>query len=162
MLVGESPPFTPEDSGEELRYIYNSKHVAGSQILLSNLSYAFLGRKVMSAADEKLDILMQLRDKGVFLVDATYEPINTIKDRRTRHNKIRSDYPELRRRIQLLPLEKRIDLILIHRNVIVAIGEVLRADFECDNCRIHDIAFPRCNHDPRFRDRIRELTDDWS
>ena len=91
--------------------------------------------------------------EGVFLLDATYEPINQIKDKKIRQSKIISAYPQLKKKINDLPMEVEAKILLIHRNVIEAIGGVLREDFA--NYKIYDVTFPRYHNDEQFRSRIK-------
>ncbi len=91
--------------------------------------------------------------EGVFLLDATYEPINQIKDKEMRQSKIIDAYPQLKKKINDLPMRGGAKILLIHRNVIEAIGGALREDFA--NYRIYDIAFPRYHNDEQFKSRIR-------
>jgi len=87
LLIGESPPFTP--SQEDLRYVYNYKSRSGMQILLSTVSYSFLNKKFYSETDNREEYLKELMREGVFLLDATYEPINQIADKEMRRSKLR-------------------------------------------------------------------------
>lgn len=155
LLVGESPPFTPPH--EDLRYFYNYKSRSGKQILLSTVSYAFLDKKFYSKRDNREEYLKELMREGVFLLDATYEPINHIKDKKMRQSKIISAYPQLKENINDLPMREGAKILLIHRNVIEAIGEILREDF--GNYKFYDIAFPRYNNDEQFKSRIRRAID---
>ncbi len=91
--------------------------------------------------------------EGVFLLDATYEPINQIKDKEMRRSKIISAYPQLKKNINDLPMGAGAKILLIHRNVIEAIGGTLREDFP--NYKIYDVAFPRYYNDEEFKSRIR-------
>ena len=150
LLVGESPPFTP--SHEDLRYFYNYKSRSGRQILLSTVSYSFLDRKFYSKRDNREEYLQELMRQGVFLLDATYEPINQIKDKKLRQSKIISTYPQLKKNINDLPMGVEAKILLIHRNVIEAIGGKLKEDF--GNYKVYDIAFPRYHNDEQFKSRI--------
>jgi hypothetical protein len=151
LLIGESPPFTPPQ--EDLRYFYNYKSRSGMQILLSNVSYSFLNRKFYSKRNNREEYLEDLIREGVFLLDATYEPINQIKDKKMRRSKIVDAYPQLKKNIDDLPMREDAKMFLIHRNVIEAIGGALREDFV--NYKIYDIAFPRYHNDEEFKSRIR-------
>jgi hypothetical protein len=86
LLVGESPPCTP--SHEDLRYFYNYKSRSGGQILLSSVSYSFLNKKFYNQKDNREEYLEELMREGVFLLDATYEPINQIKEKKMRQSKV--------------------------------------------------------------------------
>ena len=99
-----------------------------------------------------------LKRDWVFLLDATYEPINQIKDKKVRLNKIISAYPQLKRTINDLPITDAANIFLIHSNVIEAIGGSLRKDFP--NYKIYDIAFPRYHNDEQFKSRIRGAIED--
>jgi len=156
LLTGESPPYTPPD--EELKYFYNYRNNRGGQILLSSVSYSYLGQKFYVGRDHKEDFLKRLMQKGVFVVDATYEPVNHIENKKLRRSKIINAYPQLRRDIRKLPFEKDAKILLIHGNVIKAVGQRLREDFKSH--RFYDIGFPSYYNDQRFKRRIEEATND--
>ena len=156
LLIGESPPFTP--SHEDLRYFYNYKSTSGRQILLSNVSYSFLDKKFYSKRDNREEYLKELMRAGVFLLDATYEPINQIKDKKLRRSEIISAYPQLKKNINDLPMGVEAKILLIHRNVIETIGGALREDFA--NYKIYDIAFPRYHNDEQFKSKIKMAVED--
>jgi len=89
--------------------------------------------------------------KGIFLLDAIYEPINQIKDKKLRRSRIIDVYPQLKKNINALPLEDKAKILLIHKNVIEAIGERLREDFRKYGYKFYDIGFPRFYNDEEFR-----------
>jgi hypothetical protein len=89
LLIGESPPCTPPNEG--LRYFYNYRNNTGRQILLSSVSYSFLNKKFYSKRDNKEEYLKELMRQRIFLLDATYEPINQIKDRKRREIQIKNE-----------------------------------------------------------------------
>jgi hypothetical protein len=153
LLIGESPPFTPP--GKPLKYFYNYKNTAGGQMLLSTVCFAFLGQKFYVGRDDKRDFLKRLREKGAFLLDAVYEPINQIMDEKIRQAKIGIGYFQLKKSIETLPLITRASILLIHGNVIKAIGKRVRDDFGSLEYEVHDIGFPRYYNDERFVKRIR-------
>lgn len=155
LLIGESPPFTPPD--EKLKYFYNYENSKGGQILLSSVSYAFRDKKFYQERDDKEDYLKILQKSQIFLLDATYEPINEIKNKRLRRSKISKAYPQLKKNISALPLQKNAKILLIHNNVTEAIGQKIREDF---NYKIYDIGFSRYYNDERFKDRIQRAISD--
>ena len=155
LLIGESPPYTPPDG--KLKYFYNYKNASGGQILLSSISYAFMGIKFYIRKDDKRDFLQNLMGKGIFLLDASYEPINKIKDKKLRFAKIEKAYPQLKRNIDNLRLRNDAKILLIHRNVTKSIGDKLRADF---NQEIYDIGFPSYYNDENFKVKIRKAIRD--
>ena len=152
MLIGESPPFTPP--GEQLKYFYNCGNTGGGQILLSSVSYSFLGIKFSNKDGDKKRLLNMLTKKGVFLLDATYEPINKIKDQKYRLKKIQDSYPQLTKNINKLLLTKRAKILLLHGNVIRAIGSELRRDFNDTSWNFYDIGFPSYYYDEKFRKKV--------
>jgi len=95
--------------------------------------------------------------QGVFLFDATYEPINQIKDKKIRRCKIISAYPQLKKNINDLPMREGAKILLIHGNVIEAIGGTLREDF--GNYKFYDIGFPRYYNDEEFKSRIKRVVE---
>lgn len=153
LLIGESPPFTPP--GEQLKYFYNYKNTGGSQILLSTVCYAFLGRKFYRKNGDKKRLLNMLKKKGAFLLDATYEPINKTKDPKIRQKKIQDAFPALKGRIRKLSLTKSAKILLLHGNVIRAIGNQLREDFKDTSWDIYDIGFPSYYYDEKFRKKVK-------
>jgi len=127
------------------------------QILLSSVSYSFLDKKFYSKRDNREAYLEDLMRHGVFLLDATYEPINQIKDKKVRQSRILGAYPQLKTNINDLPMKEGAKILLIHRNVIETIGGALREDFA--NYKIYDIAFPRYHNDEQFKSRIRRAVE---
>jgi hypothetical protein len=156
LLIGESPPYTPPD--EELKYFYNYENSKNGQILLSSVSYSVLGQKFYVDRDDKKDFLNRLMKQNLFLLDATYEPINHIKNKKLRRFKITNVYPQLKRDINKVPLKKEARILLIHGNVIKTIGRTIREDFKSH--RFYDIGFPRYYNDERFKERIQEAIDE--
>ncbi len=160
LLIGESPPFRPPN--ERLRYFYNLESASGGQILLSSVSYSFFRQKFYVGRDDKENFLQRLSKEGVFLVDAVYEPINQIKDQRMRRSKIEEYYPQIKRNIVGLPLKNSTKILLIHRNVIKAIGQRLRDDFQGQGYIFYDIGFPSYYNDEKFRAKIKRAINDFS
>lgn len=150
LLIGESPPYTAPD--EDLKYFYNYRNSSNGQILLSSVSYSFLNQKFYVARDDKKDFLERLMGKGLFLLDATYEPINHIKNKKLRCSKIIDEYSYLKRNVRKLPLKKDAKILLIHGNVIKAIGRTIREDFKSH--RFYDIGFPSYYNDENFKLKI--------
>lgn len=158
LLIGESPPFTLPN--EELKYFYNYKNTRGGQMLVSSVSYSFLGQKFYVDRDGKEDFLRRLQSEGVFLLDAVYDPINQIKDDELRRSKIKAHYQQLKKNIRTLPLLDNAKMLLIHGNVIEAIGQRLRIDFENGDHRVYDIGFPSYYNDENFREKIKRALND--
>ncbi len=152
LLVGESPPFTPPK--EMLRYFYNYENTNGGQMLLSSVSYSFLNQKFYVNRDDKEDFLRRFSKQGVFLIDAIYEPINQIKDQSVRRSKIEDRYPQLKKNIRGLRLENSAKILLIHGNVIEAIGQKLRDDFHGHGYTFYDVGFPSYYNDENFKAKI--------
>lgn len=155
LLIGESPPFTPP--GKPLKYFYNYRNTTGGQLLLSSVSYAFLGQKFYVHKDDKKDFLNELMAYGIFLLDAVYEPVNRIKDKRVRQAKLKSGYFQLKKNIESLPLIPKAKILLIHANMIESIGERLKRDFRCTGYEISEVGFPRYYNDILFRERIQNV-----
>jgi hypothetical protein len=158
LLIGESPPFTPPN--EELRYFYNYKNTRGGQMLLSSVSYSFLGQEFYVDRDGKEHFLRRLQSKGVFLLDAVYDPINQIKDDELRRSKIEAHYQQLKNNIGKLPLFENAKMLLIHGNVIKAIGKRLRTDFQNDGYAFYDIGFASYYNDENFKKKIKNALND--
>jgi hypothetical protein len=153
LLIGESPPCTPPN--EEPRYFYNCNNSRNGEILLSSVSYAFLNEKFYVGSKDKRQFLEKLTKKGIFLLDATYEPINQIKEQKVRRSEIRGAYPWLKKDVQCLLLEAQAKIFLIHGNVVREIGQRLRGDF--NNFTFYDIGFPRYYNDEKFKERIQAV-----
>jgi hypothetical protein len=156
LLIGESPPFTQRK--EALRYFYNYENTRGGQILLSSVAYTFLNQKFYIRNCNKETFLKLLQNNGIFLLDATYEPINQIKSKNTRLDIIKSAYTQLKEIIGNIPLDKTTKVFLIHNNVIRAIGDNLRRDFRELDYQFYNIGFPRYYNDETFRDKINAAT----
>lgn len=155
LLIGESPPYTPPN--EELRYFYNYKNIKNGQILLSSVCYSFLDRKFYNKINDKKEFLIMLMGKGIFLIDATYEPVNHIKNKKVRLAEIVNSYPQLTKTIKDLHLKQDAKVLLIHKNVIKVIGEKLRQDFKTWRYKFYDIGFPRYYNDDKFKNKIIEV-----
>ena len=125
---------------------------------MSSVSYAFLDKKFYVDSDNKKEFLNLLMENGIFLVDATYEPINKIKDKKLRQSKIERAYPELKKNIIALNLSGNVKILLIHKNVIKAIGGTIRKDFITYKC--YDIGFPSYYNDDNFTAKIRKAIED--
>lgn len=149
LFIGESPPKTQE--GQKLRYFYNYENEKDTNTLLSNISCIFLEKKFFKV-DNKEEFLKELQKKGVFLLDATYEPINK-KSKGERIEKIKKGYLLLKMNIFSLKLNPKLKIFLIHNNVIEAIGNLIRRDFV--DFQIFDVGFPTHYNDERFKSRIK-------
>ena len=156
LLIGESPPYTAPD--EDLKYFYNYISSKNGQILLSSVSYSFLGERFYVSKDNKEDFLNRLMKKGLFLLDATYEPINYIENKKLRCTKIINAYPQLKRDITNVPLKKDAKILLLHGNVIKAVGKKMREDFK--SYRFYDIGVPSYYNDQRFKRKVQQAIND--
>ena len=129
-------------------------------MLLSCVSYSFLGQKFYVSRDGKEDFLRKLQSEGVFLLDAIYDPINQIKDKKVRRSKIQAHYQQLKKNIGTLLLLDNAKMLLIHGNVIKAIGQRLRTDFQKDGYTFYEIGFPSYYNDENFRAKIKRAIKD--
>jgi predicted nucleotidyltransferase len=146
LLIGESPPV------ELSNFLYNQEN-SGNHMLLANLVYSFFNQKLVK---NKKEYLNQLKEFGIFLIDAEGEPINNIKDKKIRRGKIIKNYLALKDDILSLPIYDNTVILLLHSNVCKSIGEKLRQDFPSQ--KIIDIGAPRQHYyDEMFKEKIESV-----
>ena len=103
VIVAESPPA----SG---KYFYKPAGAVGEPL------FAAMMRQLGFAPTTKEDGLREFQQRGWVLVDATYEPVNSL-DRATRDSAISRDYHLLRADLVVLLSDRSIPIILMKANV---------------------------------------------
>ena len=140
VIVAESPPA----SG---KYFYNPAG-ADSEPLFSGMML-----QLGFAATNKESGLREFQRRGWVLVDATYEPVNSL-DRATRDSAISRDYHLLRADLAALLPDRSIPIILIKANVCHLLEPKLKKDgFNVLNrgCAVY---FPSHGRQPEFHQQF--------
>ena len=105
----------------------------------------------------KKDGLIAFAGKGFFLVDATYKPVNKIKNQRQRNEAILSDLPELIQDLKRTIGNRRVKIVLVKANICRLLEEPLKtAGFKVINNGTV-IPFPSHNHQPNFHKNIKKV-----
>ncbi len=100
--------------------------------------------------------LKTFRNTGHFLVDATYNQVNTLKGK-TRNNLILAGYPSLREDLSVLCKDSNPDIILIKANICRLLERKLKSDgFKIKNNGLI-IPFPSTGHQNEFIREMRKL-----
>jgi hypothetical protein len=137
IIIAESPP----NSG---RYFYDPDGSTG-ELLYRELMDAF----GISRGSAKREGLAAFQTQGLLLLDATYEPVNKIKDLRERDAVILRDYPQL---VARLAQFRKTPIVLIKVNVCDLLEAKLIADGFMVLNRGTQIPFPYPGrHLSRFR-----------
>ena len=154
LFIGESPPEGKrgEKNIKKLKYFYNYNLKVNSSPLLKNIYWSII-RKKIPAKQKREPFLHELKEKGVFLIDATYTPINKKSDDIKKF--IEKDYPILKSSIEQLCLDKKAKLFLVGKRVDKCIGEKIKKDFG-DYVKV---GFPICRcqkYDKTFKRKIQK------
>jgi hypothetical protein len=104
LLIGESPPFTEAADMAQVPYFYNARWVCNQRdALLRETAKVILGRHVcIDSEPTKHGVLSELKEKGVFLIDAVEQPFKKGLGRRQRRAAIDDGIPRLLSRIKQL------------------------------------------------------------
>jgi hypothetical protein len=143
IIVAESPPA----SG---LYFYNPEGAVTEPLL------AALMKQLGVSASTKKDGLRELQRRGWFLVDATYEPVNTLSPSK-RDKVISRDYPHLQQDLRKIVGSASTPIVLIKANVCRMLEPRLRADgFNVLN-RSRIVYFPSTGGQTQFHSQFREI-----
>jgi hypothetical protein len=116
VVVAESPP----KSG---LYFYNPDGKTSEPL------FAALMQQLGCRPKTKDEGLREFQQQGWVLVDATYEPVDGIKDKKKRNEVIERDYPLLVADLnQMLPPDMSVPIILVKANVFAVLERRLTAD----------------------------------
>jgi hypothetical protein len=119
--------------------------------------FAAMMRVIGENASTKKRGLTAFKDKGFFLMDAMYKPVNHIRTKRVRDQAILADLPELIKDLNRALPDRRTPIILVKANICRLLKERLQAyGFNIIN-DVEIIPFPSHNHQPEFHQRLREL-----
>ncbi len=147
ILIAESPPA----SGN---YFYDTSGKP-SEHLFSAVMKSFLNVRPST----KEEGLTALRDAGILLLDATYEPVNDRRSDREREATIVRDYPKLAKHIHAAATDPKIPLLLIKANVCRILEPLLGRDgFNVIN-RGCLVPFPSNGQQGRFAAAVAALID---
>jgi hypothetical protein len=140
IILAESPPA----SG---KYFYDPEG------RITEPLFAALMRQIPVSPKSKEDGLRKFRRRGWLLVDATYEPVNKLKQS-SRNAVIDRGYRALRKDLATLMSGRSIPLVLIKKNVCRKLEPKLKeAGFEVLNGGL-EIPFPSNSRQPEFHDKF--------
>lgn len=95
--------------------------------------------------------------KGFFLVDATYKPVNHIRNNKKRNERILQDLPKLIRDLKTTIRNKRVKIVLVKANICRLLEEPLTAaGFNVINNETV-IPFPSHGNQKKFHQTIEKL-----
>lgn len=145
IIVAESPPFSQE-------YFYKPKHGSGRDEVL----FRTLMKHIEADYQTKEQGLTKFQGKGWYLIDATYTPVNNIKDDKERNKAIMRNYPELVTDLRSLTPDCSTPIILIKSNVCKLLeSRLLKEGFRVINRGIRP-PFPLYG-DTVFRSKLSEI-----
>jgi hypothetical protein len=101
--------------------------------------------------------LLQFQKRGLILVDATYLPVNQDYTDKQRNELILNDYPALTADLLNLAPSREVPLFLVKANICRLLEPKLVEDGFSVLNRGSMVPFPSTGHQPRFRERVREL-----
>lgn len=106
---------------------------------------------------DKSEGLRAFRDKGMFLVDATYQPVNKDLSRKQRNEIVVKDYPRLKQELRRIIGKKNIPILIIKVNVC----ELLETELLNDNFKVlnngRSVPFPGSGQQRNFGRVVRSL-----
>ena len=143
VVIAESPPAS-------CLYFYDPKGASSEPL------FAALMKHLRLSPDGKEEGLREFQRNGWLLVDATYEPVDTLGDS-ARNRVIIRDYPLLRDDLKTLISGRSTPLVLIKANVCRILEPRLLDDgFNVINCGCI-IYFPAMGQQNKFYDQVRAV-----
>jgi hypothetical protein len=140
IFILESPP----KSGA---YFYNSAGSVKEQLFKAFMQFAKIEHK------NKEEGLCQFQSRGFLVVDASYEPVNNLKEK-DRENKILENYELLLHDLSQLNPDKSVPLVLVKKNVCELLEPRLKnKGFIVANNGV-SLPFPGTGRQRDFRERI--------
>jgi hypothetical protein len=119
--------------------------------------FAAMMKVIKENPTTKKEALTAFAEKGLFIIDATYEPVNHIKNENERDKAILAGLPELIVDLKNTLPNDRTPLILIKANICRLLRDRLQAlDFNVINDD-EIIPFPSHNHQSEFHQRLLNL-----
>jgi len=145
IFIAESPPV-----GD--KYFYNPDGEI-TEPLFAAMMKCVLDLK----PEDKLEGLQKFQEKGYYLLDATYTPVNKGFKRKKRNQIILNDYDSLKAELLRIDSNKSIPVILIKKNICELLKPILRGDgFKVLN-REEIIPFPSHGWQKVFCERIKKI-----
>lgn len=143
IFILESPP----KSG---KYFYNPAGNVNEQLFKALMQFAGIEH------GKKEEGLRQFRDRGFFVVDASYQPVNNLKGK-ARDNKILEEYGALVHDLNFINPDRTIPLILVKKNICKLMEPRLKnAGFKVANDGV-SVPFPGSGRQRDFRERIARI-----
>lgn len=141
IFVLESPPVTG-------RYFYNPNGY-NTESLFSAMMWLIKCESV-----NKPSGLTEFAKRGFVIVDATYTPVNHIRNTNERDKVILHSYPELVKDLRTIAKNKQTPIILVKANICDLLADPLKEDgFKVINNGIM-IPFPASGQQSKFRERM--------
>jgi len=144
IIVAESPPASR-------KFFYNPGGEVREQL------FDAMMQQLNVSPETKIEGLRKFQAAGLFLVDATYTPVNKGYNDDQRNLVIANDYPALREDLLELTPDRSVPLVLIKVNVVDVLEPRLKADgFRVLNDGIRP-PFPGMGNQPKFHKRFEEI-----
>jgi hypothetical protein len=147
VIVAESPPI----SG---LYFYDANGRTSESL------FAELMRQLRFCPPAKKDGLIEFKERGWVLVDATYRPVNGPISRADCNRIIEQDYELLRDDLKSLISDHSTPLVLIKKNVCRLLGPKLVDDGFTVLNRGRDVYFPSNGWQKKFREQFGRILED--
>lgn len=143
IILAESPPIRG-------LYFYDRSGSVGEPLFVAAM------KQIGFKAKEKEVGLREFQKRGLILVDATYQPINNMREKQ-RADVIIRDYPLLFQDLERISPLKNTPIVLIKKNVCYLLEERLRVDgFPVINNR-NAVYFPSTGHQRSFHFQFRAI-----
>ena len=147
VFVLESPPA----SG---KYFYDKNGSVGEPL------FSAMMKLLEFEPQDKREGLKYFAESGYFLVDATYEPVNTLKGK-NRKDKILENYPNLFADLRKFCVSKQIKVILVKANICRLLEPRLFSDgFNVQNQGVI-VPFPSNGWQNKFRIAVQEVMSNY-
>lgn len=144
VIVAESPPTNQT-------YFYNPDG------RVTEWLFSALMKQLLHTPSTKEKGLRELQRRGWVLLDATYEPVNDLKQTKKRNDVIAKDYPLLVASLNEMSPDKSVPIILVKKNVCEMLDRKLTADgFNVLNKGIK-VDFPAFSRQPNFHAKFAAL-----
>jgi hypothetical protein len=144
IVIAESPPTNQT-------YFYNPDG------RVTEWLFSALMKQLVHTPSTKDEGLRELQQRGWVLLDATYEPVNDLKQMKKRNDVIARDYPLLVSSLNEMSPDKSVPIILVKKNVCEMLDCRLTADgFNVLNKGIK-VDFPAFSRQPYFHAQFAAL-----
>ena len=153
LFIAEAPPDADIEKGEEFRYFYFDNEAFKFDYLFKNIVEILFSVKYDKI--DKKDLLVRLKSKGFFLIDAIHTPIKRGLSDKKRAELINDDFPYLLEKLKKLT-DKDTKIILIKKVVYNELnGRLRKLGFSIINTEMLD--FPSHGNQTKFKVKFRNL-----